>query len=289
MNPVDGFDLTIITGLSGAGKSHAANVLEDLGFFVVDNLPVALLPSMADLALGSDEPKRYAIVVDVRAGAFVEDLLAELVALRNRGARTRILFFDASDDVLIRRFEGTRRPHPLSDGDPLSAGIAREREQLDPLRETADVVVDTTDYGLPDLRDRLRVIFSEDPSGNLQIAVVTFGYKNGLPLDADLVLDCRFLPNPHWVPELRPKSGLDPEVRGFVLDLPDAKAFLAEIERLLEVLLPAYAREGKSYLTLAIGCTGGRHRSVAIAGEVVSTLQRLGYNPTVINRDIDRD
>jgi UPF0042 nucleotide-binding protein len=291
MNPptADALDLTILTGLSGAGKSLAANVLEDLGFFVIDNLPASLLSKMADLAMEAEAPRRHAVVVDVRSGAFVDELARALADLRKRGARTRILFFDANDDVLIRRFEGTRRPHPLSDGETLSVGIAHERTLLEPLRGESEFVIDTSEYTQPDLRERLRGMFLEAAEHTLQVNVMSFGYKHGLPLDADVVLDCRFLPNPHWVEELRPRTGLDAEVRAFVLDQPEAKAFLAEVERMLAVLLPAYFREGKSYLTLGVGCTGGRHRSVVMAGEIARSLDRLGYPPMVTNRDIDRD
>lgn len=285
----DGLDLTIITGLSGAGKSQAANILEDLGFFVIDNLPATLLGKMADLALEAETPRRHAVVVDFRSGAFTGDLAAALAELRRRGARTRILFFDAGDDVLIRRFGGTRRPHPLSEGETLTAGIARERELLEALRGEADVVIDTSEFSLPDLRARLRAMFTDTVEMPLQVNVMSFGYKHGLPLDADVVLDCRFLPNPHWVEALRPRDGTNAEVQAFVLDQPDARSFLNEIERVLAILLPAYAREGKSYLTLAVGCTGGRHRSVVMAGEIARSLGALGYPPIVTHRDIDRD
>jgi len=285
----DGLDLTIITGLSGAGKSQAANLLEDLGFFVIDNLPVSLLAKMADLAMEAETPRRHAVVVDFRSGAFTDDLAPALAELRRRGARTRILFFDAGDDVLIRRFEASRRPHPLSEGETLTVGIARERERLEVLRGEADVVIDTSEYSLPDLRARLRDMFTDTAETSLQVNVMSFGYKHGLPLDADVVLDCRFLPDPHWDEALRPRTGLDDEVRGFVLDQPDARPFLVEIERMLATLLPAYAREGKSYLTLGVGCTGGRHRSVVMAGEIARSLERLGYPPIVPHRDIDRD
>lgn len=282
-------DLTIITGLSGAGKSQAANVLEDLGFFVIDNLPIALLPKMVELAIESESPRRQAVVVDARSAGVVDELGPALAAVRLAGARTRIVFFDAGDDVLIRRFEGTRRPHPLSEGDTLSIGIARERAMLEPIREEADIVIDTSEYSLPDLRERMRSVFTDTPEGDLQLRVMSFGYKHGIPLDADVVLDCRFLANPHWDETLRPMTGEDPEVVRFVMAAPESRGVLASVERMMSVMLPAYVREGKSYLTVALGCTGGRHRSVVMANEVAHSLERLGYAPVVNHRDIARD
>lgn len=282
-------DVTIITGMSGAGRSEAANVLEDLAFFVIDNLPPALISKVAELAKGSERPKRYALVVDVRSGAFMEALEAALAELRSMGARTRILFLDASNETLVRRFEATRRPHPLAEGDRVVEGIRRERALLEELKGQADIVLDTSELNVHQLRDRLRELFAEQPAeGLLQPNLVSFGYKHGLPLDVDLLFDCRFLPNPHWVEDLRPLTGLDEPVRRYVLDQPVTEEFLQELGRLLDVLLPGYVREGKSYLTIGIGCTGGHHRSVVIAEELAEQLRARGYAVGVHHRDVER-
>jgi UPF0042 nucleotide-binding protein len=281
-------DVTIITGMSGAGRSSAADVLEDLGFFVIDNLPPALIPKVAELGSGAGQPTRYGLVVDVRSGEFMDELCEALDDLRRTGARTRILFLDASDEILVRRYEAARRPHPLADVG-LADGIIKERELLEELKGQADVIVDTSGYNVHELRDRLHELFGEgEPAAGLQTNVVSFGYKHGLPLDVDLVFDCRFLPNPHWVDRLRPLPGTDAKVRRYVLEQPDAQAFLEELERLLALLVPAYVREGKSYLSIGIGCTGGRHRSVVIAAELAKVLQRLGFPAGVHHRDLDR-
>jgi UPF0042 nucleotide-binding protein len=282
-------DVTIVTGMSGAGRSAAADVLEDLGWFVIDNVPPALIAKVAELGRGSEERQRFGLVVDVRAGEFVDDLVAALANLRAMGATTRVLFLDAGDDVLVRRYEATRRKHPLDEEGRVSGGIARERELLEELKGRSDVVVDTSDLNVHELRARLVELFrAEQANTGPQTSVVSFGYKHGLPLDVDLVLDCRFLPNPHWVPELRPLAGTDEPVRAYVLGQPDAVRFLDEMERLLTFLLPAYEREGKSYLAIAVGCTGGRHRSVVIAEELARRLQRIGAAPTVHHRDVAR-
>lgn len=282
-------DVTIITGMSGAGRSEAADVLEDLGFFVIDNLPPALIGKVADLARGADRPTRYGLVVDVRAGAFVDELDAALRELRASGVRTRILFLDASDEVLLRRFDATRRRHPLSDSDRVSDGIERERGHLETLKGQADIVIDTSDTNVHELRDRLRELFAgEASSGSVHTSVVSFGYKHGLPVDVDLVFDCRFLPNPHWIEALRPLTGMDRAVRDYVLSQPVTGEFLAELERLFALLLPAFETEGKAYLTIAVGCTGGRHRSVVIAERLAEILGRRGFPCHVRHRDVDR-
>jgi UPF0042 nucleotide-binding protein len=284
-------DVTVITGISGAGRSAAGDVLEDLGFFVIDNLPPALITNVRELARGQEELSKLALVVDVRSGEFVAELEAALAKLRKRGARTRVLFLDASDEVLVRRYDSTRRKHPLAAEDRVSDGIAQERRLLEDLKGQADVVVDTSELNVHELRDRLRDLFSDSGDGGdlLQTSVVSFGYKHGLPVDVDLVFDCRFLPNPHWVDELRPLPGTAPEVREHVLSSPVAREFLEEVERMMRLLLPAYVREGKAYLSIGIGCTGGRHRSVVIAGEVARALEALGFPATVHHRDLDRD
>ncbi len=284
-------DLTIVTGMSGAGRSSAADALEDLGFFVIDNLPPALIPKVAELASGGGRPSSYALVVDVRSGAFMHDLEAALGDLRSTGARTRILFLDAADEVLVRRFEASRRRHPLAEADGIADGISRERVLLGELKGQADLVLDTTNLNVHELRDRLRVLFGagEPEAGELQTSVVSFGYKHGVPVDVDLLFDCRFLPNPHWVDRLRPLSGTDAEVREYVLEQDEAGPFLDELRRLFALLLPAYVREGKAYLSIGVGCTGGRHRSVVIATELAQILQELGFAARLHHRDVDRD
>jgi UPF0042 nucleotide-binding protein len=282
-------DVTVITGMSGAGRSEAADVLEDLGFFVIDNLPPALIGKVAELARGGDRPNRYGLVVDVRSGVFIDDLAAALSDLRASGAETRVLFLDASDETLVRRFEATRRRHPLAVTDRVHEGIQKERALLGELKGEADVVLDTSDLNVHQLRERLVGIFAEDlATRSLQVSIVSFGFKHGLPLDVDLVFDCRFLPNPHWIDELRPLDGRDEPVRDYVLGRPETQAFLEELGRLFELTLPAYEREGKSYLSIAIGCTGGHHRSVVIAEALADIVAGLGPRPTVRHRDVDR-
>ncbi|MEX0666297.1 MAG: RNase adapter RapZ [Acidimicrobiia bacterium] len=283
-------EVMIVTGMSGAGRSSVADSLEDVGFFVIDNVPPALIPKVAELAREGDRPTLYALVVDVRSGAFMEELAAALSELRESGVRTRVLFLDASDETLVRRFEASRRPHPLAGPDRMSEGIARERELLEELKGQADLVLDTSNFNVHELRERVRELFTEDEHAGapLQASVVSFGYKHGVPLDVDLVFDCRFLPNPHWVERLRPLPGTDAKVRRYVLQQPEAKAFLEELARLFELLLPAYAREGKAYLSIGVGCTGGRHRGVVIATELAKVLDKLGFPARVHHRDLDR-
>jgi RNase adapter protein RapZ len=283
-------DVTIISGVSGAGRSATADVLEDLGFFVIDNLPPALIPKVTELGRGR-EGGRFALVVDTRAGEFLSELEAALTELRESGARTRVLFLDASDEVLVRRFDATRRRHPLADSHRLSDGIIRERGLLEELKGQADIVIDTSELNVHELRDRLRELFGEptEAMSGLQISVVSFGYKHGLPLDVDLVFDCRFLPNPHWIESLRPLPGTDAKVRRYVMKQQETQDFLEELERLFALLLPAYVREGKSYLSIGVGCTGGNHRSVVIAAEIAKLLERLGFSARVHHRDLDRE
>jgi RNase adapter protein RapZ len=283
-------DVTIVTGMSGAGRSEAAHVLEDLGYFVIDNLPPMLIGKVAELARGQESTSRYALVVDVRSGDFLADLTAALDELQRIGVTERILFLDASDDVLVRRYEASRRRHPLSDSDRVSDGIARERVLLESLKGEADLIVDTSNLNVHELRDRLRELFPAEPGdGGLQVNVVSFGYKLGLPLDVDIILDCRFLPNPHWVDALRPLTGEDDKVREYVLDQPGTTEFLDELDRLFDLLLPGYEHEGKAYLSIGIGCTGGRHRSVVIADQLARRLTRAGNRVAVHHRDVARD
>lgn len=284
-----GLDVTVITGMSGAGRATSANVLEDLGFFVIDNLPPALISKVAELARGGSSPHRFGFGVDVRSGSFIEDLDAALIELRGHGARTRVLFLEANDDALIRRFDASRRPHPLADADRLLEGIQKERALLEELKGRADVVIDTSRLNVHELRDRLVGIFGVADASTLQVEVVSFGFKHGLPLDVDLVFDCRFLPNPHWVDELRPLDGRDAPVREYVMGQPEAQAYLDELQRLFTLTLPAYEREGKAYLSVAMGCTGGHHRSVALAEAVGEILTGLGYSPRVRHRDVGRE
>ncbi len=281
-------EFVVITGLSGAGRSQAANHLEDLGWFVIDNLPPALIPKVADLAAPpSSSITKVALVVGT--GPYHQDVLPAITDLRSRGTRVRILYLEATTDVLVRRYESTRRRHPLAAEGSLREAIDEERALLEVVRAEADVVVDTSDLNVHQLRDRILELFGHSDAEDLmRTTVVSFGYKHGLPLDVDLVVDCRFLPNPHWIDELRPLSGLDPPVRAYVMSQGATESFLERLGELLALLMPAYVREGKSYLTVAFGCTGGRHRSVVIAEAVAGQLARMGYEPAVSHRDVDR-
>jgi RNase adapter protein RapZ len=283
-------EFLLITGLSGAGRTQAANTMEDLGWFVIDNLPPSLITKVADLAQATGSPiDRVALVVG-REGLYLDDLPPVLDQLRQRADRVTVLYLEASDDVLVRRYEGTRRRHPLTDdSDRVSLGIGRERELLEPVKAQADLVIDTSDLNVHQLRDRLVDLFGgDDPAQGLQTSVVSFGYKHGLPLDVDLVFDCRFLPNPHWVDELRPYTGLDQPVRDYVMQWKETGEFLAKLDDLLGLLLPAYVKEGKSYLSIAVGCTGGQHRSVVLAEELGRLLRARGFDPTIQHRDIGK-
>ncbi len=282
-------ELVIISGMSGAGRSTAANALEDLGWFVVDNLPPALLPTLAELGgHAAGNVPRIAAVVDVRSGSFFADLTAAMAALATQGTDPRVIFLEASDDTLVRRHEAVRRPHPLQGDGRLVDGITREREMLLDLRSEADIVIDTSNLNVHELSAKVLQAFDEDGS-HLHATVISFGYKYGLPVDADLVVDCRFLPNPHWVPELRPLTGRDPTVRDYVLAQEGAGEFLDGYERLLQVVADGYRREGKRYVTLAVGCTGGKHRSVAIAEELARRLEEAGVDAGVVHRDLGRE
>ncbi|MGQ0430932.1 MAG: RNase adapter RapZ [Microthrixaceae bacterium] len=282
-------EFVVITGLSGAGRSQAADDLEDLGWFVIDNLPAELIPKVIELVRspGSSTPK-VALVVGV--GAHQDDLMPALAGLRASVGRVRHVFLDAATDVLVRRYEGTRRRHPLlAAGEGLAEAIERERGLLEPVKAAADVVVDTSQLNVHQLHDRIVGLFSDDRSDvGMQTRLVSFGYKHGLPLDVDIVLDCRFLPNPHWIDELRPLTGLDEPVRQYVLRQEAATELLVRLDGLLELLMPAYVAEGKAYLTIAFGCTGGRHRSVAIANEVGALLRNRGFAPTIVHRDVEK-
>ena len=280
-------EIVVVTGHSGAGRSTAADVLEDLGWFVIDNLPLALMPKMAELATAPGSPYERIVLV-VGASPELVEVTPAIVRLREAGVAVRTLFLEASVETLVRRYKETRRRHPFSTGS-LNEAVVREQEALEELRGLADLVIDTTELNVHQLKDRVQRAFSlGDPSERMRTSVVSFGFKYGLPLDVDMVIDCRFLPNPFWVPDLRPLTGQDAPVRDYVLEHPAAKEFLDRLEPLLETMVPAYLDEGKAYLTLAFGCTGGRHRSVAIAEEVGRMLGRLGISPGVSHRDIDR-
>lgn len=284
-------EVTVVTGMSGAGRSTAAKVLEDLGWFVVDNLPPALIPTMLELGGRSQGGvPRIAVVVDVRSGEFFADLSAALDTLAAHGRTPRLIYLEASDAALVRRFESVRRMHPLQGDGRILDGIAAERALVEDLRAAADVVIDTSELNVHELREKVEQAFlAEGEQRRLHATVVSFGFKYGLPVDADLVVDVRFLPNPHWVPELRPLTGLDPAVSQHVLGDRHAQELLDRYAEVLRVIVPGYLREGKRYLTLAVGCTGGKHRSVAIAEEVGRRLSAAGIDCQVEHRDLGRE
>src|SRR3984957_19163865 len=279
-------DIVIITGMSGAGRSTAAKSLEDLGWFVVDNLPPALLPTMLDLA-DRASLAGVAAIIDLRSRAFSIDLKSAISSLGARGVAPHVLFLEASDSALVQRFENVRRPHPMQGAGTILDGIAAERELLREIRGDSDIVLDTSALNVHELRSRMLSYFAGDSLSGLRLNIVSFGYKYGLPVDADLVADCRFLPNPHWVPELRPLNGLDASVRDYVLGQPAASAFVAAYLTVLDVSLSGFEREGKRYVTFAVGCTGGKHRSVAIAEHLAASLS--GRDVTVSHRDLGRE
>ena len=288
-------EFLVVTGMSGAGRSTAAASLEDLGWFVIDNLPVALILNMAEMInLPGAEIERVALVIGRGGGSgstgsdYFEDLPGVLDALRTNGNRVRVLFLDASDEVLLRRYEGTRRRHPLA-ARGVEESIADERRLLAPVRDQADLLIDTGELNTNQLRSRVMEAFADEGGASSMLtSVVSFGYKYGLPLDVDVVLDCRFLPNPFWIEELRPFSGLDEPVRDYVLAQPETKDFLEKVDGLLTGILPSFAREGKSYLTIALGCTGGRHRSVALAEALGKRFGEHGHPVSVFHRDVER-
>ena len=284
-------ELLILTGMSGAGRSTVAHALEDLGWYVVDNLPPALLPSLAEQAL--ETHAALAVVVDVRGGKFFDELNNSLAKLKSAAIPYRLLFLDASDQALVQRFESTRRPHPLQAKDRIVDGIARERAKLEEIRAQADVVIDSSNLNVHQLEKRTSEIFAAGMLASLRINVLSFGYKYGIPVDSDLVLDCRFIPNPHWIPELRPLNGLDAPVSAKVLGSEGVADFVKSYVGVVRQMIPGYFREGKKYVTIAIGCTGGKHRSVAIAEEIakqlISTSAELEISAHATHRDVGRE
>ncbi|WP_189156083.1 RNase adapter RapZ [Lentzea pudingi] len=284
-------EVAVVTGLSGAGRSTAAKCLEDLGWFVVDNLPPELIATMVELgAQARGAITRVAVVMDVRSRAFTEDLAAIIKDLDARGYKPRVLFLEATDDVLIRRFEAVRRGHPMQGDGRLHDGIEAERILLTPLKQEADLVLDTSALSIHQLRAKIEDSFGSEAASRTRVTVLSFGYKYGLPMDADLVMDVRFLPNPFWIPELREQTGLDGEVRNYVLSQEGADEFLDRYHELLRLIGAGYRREGKRYLTLAIGCTGGKHRSVALSEELATRLaSEDGMAVKVVHRDLGRE
>lgn len=281
-------DFAVISGMSGAGRTTAADVLEDLGWFVIDNMPVALMPMVGDLARKPDSPDTMVGFV-VGSNLDVAELESMLDDLAASGARVRVLFLDARSEVLIRRYELSRRRHPTGAGELLSAAIDQERKLLAPIRAMADVVVDTSDLNVHQLRDRVTELFQEESSrADMHVTILSFGFKHGLPRDVDYVFDCRFLPNPHWVDDLRPGTGVDSNVRDYVLGEEAAREFMEHVDGIFDVVMPAFVDEGRPYLTIAFGCTGGRHRSVALAKELGQRLSDQGFRPNVIHRDVDK-
>ncbi|MCW2790177.1 MAG: RNase adapter RapZ [Aeromicrobium sp.] len=281
--------LVLVTGMTGAGRGSAAKVLEKTGYYVIDNLPPDLLSAAVETVQKSDDIDRLAVVVDARSREFFAGLDEAIEVLRDQGVSTRILYLEAADEVLVRRQEAARRPHPLSLEGRLMDGFDRERELLRRIRGRADIVVDTTNLNVHQLGQRIHAAFQDPDSGGLRASVMSFGFKYGLPIDADMVADLRFLPNPFWVDELRPLSGLDDSVSDYVLSQPRAEEFLEQYERLVALLTDGYLREDKHFLTIAIGCTGGRHRSVAMSEAFAERLRAQGVRTLVVHRDLGRE
>ena len=279
-------ELVIVTGISGSGKASALKAFEDLGFHCVDNLPLELLPDFAVLVSKSAEVEQAAIVVDVREGTTL-DRLPEILKRVKKLLRTRVVFLDAQDASLVQRYSETRRPHPLGKSETVWRSIVEERQLLDPIRNVADTLIDTSNFNVHELRAHIQARFGhQEKSQRLLVSCLSFGFKNGVPLDADMVFDVRFLPNPHFVPEFRKKTGLDPKVAGYVRGFPQTAEFLDKVTKLMLYLLPHYVKEGKSYLTVAFGCTGGQHRSVMMAEEMSKRLKKAGYKVKALHRDM---
>jgi RNase adapter protein RapZ len=278
-------ELVIITGMSGSGKASVLKAFEDLGYYCVDNLPIGLIPRFAELVGQSSEIERTALVVDVREGRQLEEL-PEIVKSVRRMISTKVIFLEASDSVLLRRYSETRRPHPLGTNTTVKASLAAERRHLRHIRNLADLVIDTSKFNVHELRAHITALFEKKENGrNILVSCVSFGFKHGVPDDADLMFDVRFLPNPHFLPEFRPLTGRHPKVARYIRSFPQTTEFIQRIAELLVYLLPHYIHEGKSYLTIAFGCTGGQHRSVMIAEDVAKRLKKAGYRIKVVHRD----
>lgn len=283
----------IVSGMSGAGRSTVAHALEDLGWYVVDNLPPALIESL--LKLLQPTMKKIAVIIDVRGGEFFDSFSKSVEQLKKSGISSQTIFIDASDDVLVRRFEATRRPHPLQGNTRILDGILRERERLREVKESADLTIDSSTLNIHQLERKIADHFNDSSEADIKVNIVSFGYKYGIPVDADLVMDCRFIPNPHWDPALRPLNGLNEKVSKAVLDSSNVQEFLTRYERLFETVAVGFITEGRKYLTLAIGCTGGKHRSVAITEELIArlqngkTLSNYKINAHAIHRDLGRE
>lgn len=284
-------ELVIVTGISGAGKASALKALEDLGYYAVDNLPLELLPDFAALVKASPEIEKAVLVVDVREGPTLDRLPAVLLAVK-KTLRTSVVFLEATDAVLVRRYSETRRPHPLSRSEMVARSITSERQLLDPVRNVADTIIDTSGFNVHELRAYVQARFGPqhglERGSQLLVSCLSFGFKNGVPLDADMVLDVRFLPNPHFVPEFRKLTGRHPKVAKYVRDFPQTTEFLTRVTEMMLFLLPHYEKEGKSYLTIAFGCTGGQHRSVMMAEEMARRLSKAGYRVKAVHRDMPR-
>lgn len=285
----DPLQFVLVSGMSGAGRSSAARTLEDCGWFVIDNLPPNVLASTLDAVRRAGAVKRVAVVIDVRGGAMFADLGSMLRTLPGSGIDVRILFLEAADEVLVRRFESSRRPHPLQGAGRVLDGLIRERMELADLRGSADLVIDTSALNIHDLRRKIEAAFDDPENVALRATVMSFGFKYGIPVDADMVADMRFLPNPFWVPELREQTGLDQSVSDYVTSLPEARSYLDTYSRLLDIVADGYLREGKRYVTVAVGCTGGKHRSVAMTQHLAARLVHTGVETLVVHRDLGKE
>ncbi len=286
---IAGFELLLVSGMSGAGRSSAARALEDLGWFVIDNLPPMMLAPTLDLLAARSDVDRVAVVADVRGGRLFDQLEAAMAAVIARGVDLKILFLESNDEALVRRFESNRRPHPLQDGGRVLDGIHRERTLLGNLRANADLLIDTSHRSIHELRRAIDAAFESDEPVRLRATVMSFGFKYGLPMDADYVADVRFIPNPHWIPELRELRGLDAPVNDYVVRQEGAVEFLDTYARLIDLATEGYLREGKRFATIAIGCTGGKHRSVAMAENLSARLVHVGLEVSVLHRDLGRE
>ena len=285
----DAFELLLVTGMSGAGRSTAARALEDLGWFVVDNLPPSLLPQAIEEVKADESSDRLAVVVDARGGRMFADLERSLATLVESGVDLRVLYLEAGDNELVRRFESSRRPHPLQESGGILDGLNRERALLGEVRANADLVIDTSSLNVHDLRRKIDAAFGGEERVALRATVMSFGFKYGIPVDADIVCDVRFLPNPYWEPDLRELTGLDPSVSDYVTDAPEAREFLDRMAEILNLVSDGYLREGKRYVTVAVGCTGGKHRSVAMAENLAARLVKVGVEVLVVHRDLGRE